>query len=86
MESIMNSLNHHTLKAASSAFRVEKGIPVPKVIAHQVYPFPIMEVGDSFSIDSNTKVRAAASLFGKRHGSKFATRRDGNGYRVWRVA
>lgn len=82
----MNSLNHKALKAASSGFLVEKGIPVPRVSGRAVYPFPLMEVGDSFSIDGKERVAAAASVFGKRHGVKFSLRKDGEGYRVWRVA
>jgi hypothetical protein len=82
----MSNLNHDNRKAAPSGFLIEKGIPVPMVSGTRVYPFPSMEVGDSFSIDRKEKVAAAASVFGKRHGVKFSLRRTGNGYRVWRVA
>lgn len=56
---------------------------------HSRYPFGKMKVGQSFHIDGGfnavTRVRSAASQYGKRHGVKFAIVRDGAGYRCGRI-
>lgn len=57
-----------------------------------------MEVGDSIFVpveEASTSEefhakanysRMAASAFGRRHGCKFTTRKEGNGIRIWRFA
>lgn len=64
-------------------FTIDKHIPVPRFQGK--YPFKEMEVGDSFTAD-DPKVIVAARSFGNRFGKKFTARRNGPGYRVWRVA
>lgn len=59
---------------------IEKDVPLPAK-----YPFAAMEVGDSFTTNNHTAV-AAASSYGRRNGMKFASRKNGSGYRIWRVA
>jgi hypothetical protein len=50
------------------------------------YPFFAMKVGDSFVAD-HTRVRSAASIYGKNHNQKFTTRTQEDGTtRVWRTA
>ena len=63
-----------------------------------LYPFPRMEVGDSVLIDTPTdimrdkhhylrsKAAAAANKYGARSGKKFASRREGEFFRIWRIA
>jgi len=64
-------------------YKIEKGVPFAK----KGYPFGEMEVGDSFLADAALleRLRSAASMFGKDHNKKFATRQVPEGVRVWRV-
>lgn len=81
--------------APGTAFKIEKGIPIPPSKGGAgrptLYPFAKMEVGDSFTIESARKQQgrmcAIASDYGKRHGMRFTVRTIGDGMlRVWRVA
>lgn len=68
---------------------VQSGIPLPPPRrGHRSYPFPTMAVGESFVCDAADKNRiaSAASQYGKRHGVRFAVRKDGDSLRCWRVA
>lgn len=60
--------------------RNPKGAP-PK------YPFKDMKVGQSFLVagDSAVSARASASSHGKRYGTDFASRGEGEGIRIWRI-
>lgn len=70
-------------------FKIEKGIPLAARSRgrEKIYPFSDMEIGDSF-LTENKKVGRAAIQFTKRrnNGWKFATRNEGNGVRIWRIA
>lgn len=69
-------------------FTIEKDVPVPVGGTRRKYPFPDMEVGDSFFIADPLRVqslRFAASYWGKRHGTQFSVRREGTGCRCWRI-
>lgn len=76
------------------AFTVESGIPVPARKGGRAggskYPFATMEIGQSFLVDSETKIgtiRSAVGAFTKTHkGYRFAIRQTDDGVRVWRVA
>lgn len=69
-------------------FEIQKGIPVTETRGTpRRYPWGEMEVGDSFFVPGMT-----TSNFGgrrtdaeRRHGIKIATRKEGDGVRVWRV-
>ena len=69
--------------------KVEKGIPIPtrKSQRWKRYPFPEMEVGDSFLVsrEDGYKAQSAAHEYGSRCGVKFCTRRLEIGLRVWRI-
>jgi hypothetical protein len=71
-------------------FEVEKGVPLPEVRqSGSVYPFRLMEIGDSFVVTDEDVVknaRAAAYVYSKRSGHKFACRRVDKGWRFWRVS
>lgn len=69
----------------NGAIKIDKGVPIPprRAGAHK-YPWYDMEIGDSFFTEEE-KVRAAASKIGPRTGHRYATRAEGDGYRVWRV-
>lgn len=78
-------------------YEIEDGIPIPpaKYGLPRKYRFHEMEVGQSFFVPTpqgetysckrQTKVFNAAFGYGRRHGMKFTTRREGDGVRVWRV-
>jgi hypothetical protein len=72
-------------------FTIEKGIPVPAArnTSGSMYPFRLMEVGDSFLLADESMVkraRASANVTGKRMGAKFACRKVSDGWRFWRVS
>lgn len=64
---------------------VSRDVPLPP--ARRRYPYVVMEVGESFFVDSgslqvvcNANYRAS-----KRLGRRFIARREEGGVRVWRV-
>jgi hypothetical protein len=65
---------------------IESGVPLPPKAPREKqasYPFPLMDIGDSFAyrVGEHNRVSSAACLYGKRNGKRFAIR----GARVWRV-
>ena len=68
-------------------FTIDKTIPVP---THHLakYPFKTMEVGDSFFAEGKTPtiLLSAAKHVRKNNGWKFASRKEGTGARIWRIA
>ena len=64
-----------------SEFKIDKDIPIPY---RGVYPFEIMDVGDSF-FSNNQSVVSSSYGYGKYNGIKFTTKKEGDGYRVWRT-
>jgi len=71
-------------------FVIEKDIPLPgDRRANSKYPLDRMVVGDSFliSVEHVLSARMAIQRFKQVDSqAKFATRKDGNGMRVFRVA
>jgi len=74
-----------------SEYKIEKDVPLPE--AYQggrktIYPYASMEVGDSFFVPNTTQRQISGSVqtYQKLHGVKFATRKDGDGVRIWRTA
>lgn len=74
-------------------YEIEKNVPLLEKAAGRKakYPLASMEVGDSFVVPlkypkQRSPVHSVASIFGKKHGRKFTTRRIDNGVRVWRIA
>lgn len=74
---------------------IEKNIPIPPhneagrlkgTEARRKYPFPTMEVGDSFVSESKCVRMAACAYARSRPGLKFVSRQQAGGYRIWRVA
>lgn len=69
--------------------KIDKNIPAPKVMSQsgaRKYPFPDMEIGHSFWVESDRPVRQAISAWHKRNKQRFTCRKVSDGYRVWRVA
>ena len=65
-----------------------KEVPVPEPRIRNVYPYKVMEVGDSFLVP-NVKMQIVLNnnyRTGKRLGMQFIARKEGEGVRVWRVA
>lgn len=75
--------------AAITEIKIEKGVPIPR--KGLKYPWPEMEVGDSFAFFPNLK---PVSAYAATHNAskayaprKFEARRDADGnMRCWRVA
>ena len=78
-----------------SKYRIEKGKRLPETLppTNRKYPFNEMEIGESFCVELSEakRIRSAAHMYGKRTGTRFATRmltkKDGEitGVRVMRV-
>lgn len=73
-------------------FKIEKGIPIPP--GKKIYPWPEMEIGDSFTVSitngdlsrARKRLSSAAVHHQKKHGGRFTVRKiDDNTLRVWRV-
>lgn len=74
-------------------FKIEKGVLVPPLVRNKqgvggrnrpVYPFALMDVGDSFY--SEIKPSSPARHYANKHGVQFLIRAEGSGYRIWRTA
>lgn len=71
---------------------VEKGIPAPRIhtgVRSRIYPFNVMDVGDSFGIASQEeakRVTAAANHYGRNHNLKFSILKHEGAWRCWRLA
>jgi hypothetical protein len=75
-------------------FEIEKGYtPPPPARGRSLYPFSQMEIEDSFFVpcgddDVRTverRVSASAAQYGRRTSTKYTTRREDDGVRVWRI-
>lgn len=76
-------------------FKVEKNIPLPKKTNRSIYPFSIMEVGDSFLVACTNKEELEAyrqrisvtiwRYVQKNKETKFQTKTTEQGVRVWRI-
>lgn len=79
-----------------SLYQIEKDRPLPAPIRTPgrplTYPWPDLEVGDSFFIGPDREKAKSASAAGCKWasnrglGHKFARRKVEGGYRIWRVA
>lgn len=68
------------------SFTIEKTVPL--LPYHRtIYPFPDMEVGDSFACANGSRVSSAVASFSRHNpGKKFSVRKVDGGYRCWRTA
>ena len=69
------------------AYRVSKKIAIPANGAGREakYPFPELEIGDSFEVYTKNEKNAARKRFENRN-QRIVTRSTLNGFRIWRVA
>jgi len=68
------------------AYRVSKKISVPATGAGRdpKYPFPELEIGESFEVTTTTEKNAARKRFYNRN-QRIVTRMTDNGFRIWRI-
>jgi hypothetical protein len=74
-------------KEETMGLQIEKGIPIPQSGSRthaRKYPFDEMEIGDSVLVEDD-RVYSAVSVYSKRNGKKYATRKVEGGIRVWRI-
>lgn len=70
--------------------KIDKNVPIPNGAGPhgQKYPFPELQVGDSFLFPFATKRRTTQSLawqWAKKTGRKFIVRKTTEGLRCWRM-
>ena len=67
---------------------IEKNIPIPAKRSAEGKNSIIwkMEIGDSVFVEGKTKAYGCFGYIAKKNGWKFATRVEGDGVRVWRIA
>lgn len=69
---------------------IDKDVPMPsKSNSVSVYPYDVMEIGDSFAVGGGVKRQAvynACWRHGRKLGRKFICKDVGNSIRVWREA
>lgn len=77
-------------------YQVVSNVPMPAVYSRQKYPFPFMEVGNSFTVPADDpaarrspygscSVVSSAAHYGRNHNMKFRSRRNAdNSVTIWR--
>jgi len=70
---------------------IEKGIDIPSISKGNTtlkYPFPKMDIGDSFVAPKpeSHRIRSAANAYSKRSGRSFTLRTLGDVIRIWRIS
>ena len=66
---------------------IEKNIPIPPEKKRNVYPYKVLEVGESFFVPTG-KIQIVCNAnyrTGKQLGKKFIARKESEGVRVWRT-
>ena len=68
--------------------RIDRGIPVPSRSHGQIYPWHLMQVGDSFLFPPGTQFPSeTARAYSRRNPDRqFTARKTREGYRCWRIA
>ncbi len=68
------------------AYRVSRKIAVPATGAGRdpKYPFPELEIGESFEVTTTSEKNAARKRFYTRQ-QRIVTRSTDNGFRIWRI-
>lgn len=83
---------HHMGVPVKTTYKIDKGVPIPRLEKVQFkpnkYPFPDMEVGDSFFVPLEVvgAARVASGSYSRNHSTKFTSRKEGQGLRIWRTA
>ena len=69
------------------SIEVEKNIPIPPEKKRNVYPYKVLEVGESLFVPTG-KIQIVCNAnyrTGKQLGKKFIARKESEGVRVWRT-
>lgn len=61
---------------------IDKNIPIPK--ARESYPIKDMGIGDSILVPVYTNFTSSAKKY-RKLGWKFRRKKEGNGFRLWRI-
>jgi hypothetical protein len=77
------------------AIKIDKNVPLPNKISRRIYPFDLMEIGDSFLVKlkdtealavQKQKIYLASWRFTQVHpDKKFTTSSYNDEVRVWRI-
>ena len=69
-----------------NALKIEKNVPYKKLKSYMMYPFDLMEEGDSFWVPQGDAqhARSAAYYWAKRSGIDIYTASEKDGVRIWR--
>lgn len=68
--------------------RIERDVPLPPARNKRLYPYPQLEIGDSFFVSEGkqSEIATQAWRWSRKLGRKFETRTRPGGVRVWRTA
>jgi len=71
-------------------FIIEDDVPVPPHQTRRNWPFDKLKVGQSFHVGFEVgtikaSLAGSASRYGKVNGKRLIVKKDGDGFRVWRV-
>ena len=68
-------------------YEITNSVPMPEGKVRHSYPYEELQVGESFHVPGgNMNVLCNYNrIRGKRLGTKFVRRREGDGIRVWRI-
>lgn len=77
-----------TYKHHTGPYAIQRGVALPPITPHKIYPFRSMEVGDSFAVPAASASRCRAN-FKHYRPMRFATltrmEKDIEVMRVWRI-
>lgn len=67
--------------------KIERGVPLPPARNQRLYPYPQLEIGESFFVPSGRQAEIATQAWrwSKKLQRKFVTRTRPGGVRVWRI-
>lgn len=67
-------------------YKIDKDIPIPIRQSLKLWPFKLMEIGDSFWVEGiPRKLQQLLVKQQRRDGRKYRTKAEGIGLRIWRV-
>lgn len=72
-------------RSVQEEFKLQKGIPKTVNTPRLTWPFKEMEIGHWFTVTNEEnfqRARVSASAYGKRNGTRFTCKRDGNNHLI----
>ena len=69
-------------------YEIENNVEIPELkrFRNSKYPFDLMEVGQSFKVEGKNPSSAVSQQNKRNPEKRFIVRREGDDFRVWRVA